>query len=79
MFNLGNTQPHTVSEMVDLLETHLGRKAVREHIPMPPTGDVLATFADITAARKVRPKDISEPSCPPFAAGSLKLGMVSTQ
>jgi UDP-glucuronate 4-epimerase len=54
VYNLGNTHPHTVSEMVALLEKHLGRRAVRKYIPVPPTGDVLATFADISAARKVR-------------------------
>jgi UDP-glucuronate 4-epimerase len=52
VYNLGNTHPHTVSEMVTVLEKHLGRKAVRKYIPVPPTGDVLATFADISAARK---------------------------
>ena len=37
-----------------MLEKHLGRKAVRKYIPVPPTGDVLATFADISSARKVQ-------------------------
>ena len=54
IYNLGNTHPHTVTEMVDLLEAHLRRPAGRRYVPVPPTGDVLATFADITAARKVR-------------------------
>lgn len=53
VYNLGNTHPHTVSEMVTVLEKHLGRKAIRKYIPVPPTGDVLATFADISSARKV--------------------------
>ncbi len=53
VYNLGNTHPHTVTEMVDLLEKHLGRKATRKHIPVPATGDVLSTFADISAAKKV--------------------------
>ena len=54
VYNLGNTHPHTVSEMVTVLEKHLGRRAIRKYIPVPPTGDVLATFADISSARKVR-------------------------
>lgn len=53
MYNLGNTHPHTVTDMVVLLEKHLERRAVRKYIPVPPTGDVLATFADISSARKV--------------------------
>ena len=55
---MGNTQPHTVTEMVDLLEKHLRRPVKRWNIPVPPTGDVLATFADITEAKKVRCKGV---------------------
>ncbi len=54
IYNLGNTNPHTVTELVDLLERGLNRKAQRNLIPMPATGDVLATFADISAAKAVR-------------------------
>jgi len=43
-----------VTELVDLLERGLNRKAVRNLVPMPATGDVLATFADISAAKAVR-------------------------
>lgn len=64
VYNLGNTQPHTVTEMVELLERHLGRKAVRNYVPVPPTGDVLATFADISAAKKVPPETL------PFVCGT---------
>lgn len=52
VYNLGNTQPETVSHLVDLLEESLGKKAVRKYIPMPETGDVLKTFADISLAKK---------------------------
>ena len=55
IYNLGNTNPHTVTELVDLLERGLNRKAQRNLVPMPATGDVLATFADISAAKAVRP------------------------
>lgn len=51
---MGNTSPHTVTELVEALEQNLGRAAVREYVPVPPTGDVLATFADIKHAREVR-------------------------
>ena len=52
IYNLGNTNPHTVSELVELLEKCLDRKAKRFYRPVPPTGDVLSTFADITAAKQ---------------------------
>lgn len=52
LYNLGNTSPHTVTELVELLEKHLGRQAVRNYVPLPPTGDVLATFADVQHARE---------------------------
>jgi hypothetical protein len=42
-----------VTELVDLLERGLARKAKRRLVPMPATGDVLATFADISAAKEV--------------------------
>ena len=53
IYNLGNTNPHTVSELVELLEKCLDRKAKRFYRPVPPTGDVLSTYADITAAKQV--------------------------
>lgn len=51
IYNLGNTRPHTVTEMVSLLERHLGRAAVKSYVPVPPTGDVLATSANISKAQ----------------------------
>lgn len=52
VYNLGNRNPVTVSTMVDLLEEFLGQKAIRNYVPMPPTGDVLKTHADISHAQK---------------------------
>ena len=52
IYNLGNTNPHTVSELVELLEKCLDRKAKRFYRPVPPTGDVLSTYADVTAAKQ---------------------------
>lgn len=40
--------------MVLLLERHLGREAIKRYVPVPPTGDVLATSADISDAQAVR-------------------------
>merc|ERR1712187_948592 len=52
VYNLGNKDPVTVSYLVDCLETSLGKKAIRNYMPMPPTGDVLKTAADISKAEK---------------------------
>jgi UDP-glucuronate 4-epimerase len=41
----------TVSDFVSTLEKHLGVKAQRNYIPMPKTGDVPYTHADISKAR----------------------------
>merc|ERR1711897_15295 len=50
--NLGNKDPVTVSYLVECIEEALGKKAVRNYMPMPPTGDVLKTNADVTTAAK---------------------------
>merc|ERR1712039_644075 len=52
VYNLGNKDPVTVSYLVDCLETSLGKKANRNYMPMPmpPTGDVLKTSADVSRA-----------------------------
>ena len=50
VFNLGNKHPVTVSDFVSVLEKHLGKTAIREHVPMPKTGDVPFTHADVSRA-----------------------------
>ncbi|CAI5966827.1 unnamed protein product [Closterium sp. NIES-64] len=52
VFNLGNTQPVKVGEFVGILERQLGVKAIRKVIPMPSTGDVMFTHANITRAAR---------------------------
>ena len=52
IFNLGNTRPETVSNFVETLEDILGRKANKRFVTMPPTGDVIRTHANVTAARQ---------------------------
>ena len=52
IFNLGNSHPVTVTELVDLLERTTGRKALRQQLPMQP-GDVLITWADISKSSRV--------------------------
>src|SRR6202049_302506 len=46
LYNIGNNRSVEVAEVVDLLESELGRKAVRELVDMQP-GDVAETCADI--------------------------------
>lgn len=46
IYNIGNNNPVDVLRVVELLESELGRKAVRELEPMQP-GDVPATYADV--------------------------------
>jgi len=50
VINLGNKDPVTVSYLVDCLENSLGKKAIRNYVPMPPTGDVYKTNADVSKA-----------------------------
>jgi UDP-glucuronate 4-epimerase len=47
LYNVGNSQPVEVNELVGLIEEAVGRRAVREYLPLEP-GDVLETCADCT-------------------------------
>jgi UDP-glucuronate 4-epimerase len=51
IYNIGNHTPVGLMEVVRLLETVLGRKAVAEPMPMQP-GDVLETCADVESLRE---------------------------
>ena len=46
IYNIGNSHPEALMEMIQTLEDLLGREAVKEFLPMQP-GDVQATFADV--------------------------------
>jgi UDP-glucuronate 4-epimerase len=50
IFNLGESQTVTLSQLIELLESSLGKKAVIDRQP-PQPGDVPITFADVTKAR----------------------------
>ncbi|CAN1228537.1 UDP-glucuronate 4-epimerase 1 [Linum grandiflorum] len=52
IFNLGNTSPVTVPNLVAILERHLKTKAKRKVVDMPGNGDVPYTHANISLARK---------------------------
>lgn len=46
VYNIGNSAPVELTELVRLIEQETGRAAIREHLPMQP-GDVLETCADV--------------------------------
>ncbi len=52
IFNLGNSHPVKLTELVELLERVSGRKAVQQQKPLQP-GDVPLTWADISKAARL--------------------------
>jgi len=51
IYNLGESRPITVNDLISEIEKALGKKAVKEHVP-PQPGDVERTYADVTKAVK---------------------------
>ncbi len=51
LYNIGNHQPIQLLQFIETLEQALGRKAVKNLLPMQP-GDVRATFADVDDLRE---------------------------
>jgi len=49
IYNLGESRPITVKDLITEIEKALGKKAVIERLPLQP-GDVEQTFADVTKA-----------------------------
>jgi len=49
IFNLGNTSPINLKELITVLEETIQKKAIIEHLPMQ-DGDVPITYADISKA-----------------------------
>jgi UDP-glucuronate 4-epimerase len=47
IYNIGNSNPVKLTDFIDAIENALGRKAMKEFLPMQP-GDVFKTFADVT-------------------------------
>jgi UDP-glucuronate 4-epimerase len=52
IFNLGNSHPVKLNELIELLERTSGRKAVLDYRPAQP-GDVPLTWADISKAKRL--------------------------
>ncbi|MBN2132726.1 MAG: GDP-mannose 4,6-dehydratase [Sedimentisphaerales bacterium] len=51
IYNLGESQPICVNDLISELENALGKKAIRNHLPLQP-GDVDRTYADVARAEK---------------------------
>lgn len=51
IYNIGNNKPENLLYFIEVLENVLGKKAVKEFLPMQP-GDVYQTYADITDLQK---------------------------
>jgi UDP-glucuronate 4-epimerase len=51
LYNLGNSSPVTLGELISTIAKALGREPLLHHFP-PQPGDVRQTFADITLATK---------------------------
>jgi UDP-glucuronate 4-epimerase len=52
IFNLGNSTPIALFDLVKAIEEVVGKKAIIKKLPQPP-GDVDCTYADISYAKKV--------------------------
>lgn len=52
IFNLGNNRPVDLLYLIQLLEEALGKKAIKEMLPMQP-GEVTETFADIEKSQRL--------------------------
>ena len=52
VFNLGESQTTTLSELIAAIEGALGQKAIINRLPEQP-GDVPLTYADITKSREL--------------------------
>lgn len=52
IFNIGNSSPVQLLDFIEVLEEKIGRKAIKQMLPMQP-GDVLGTWADVTALHQL--------------------------
>ncbi len=51
IYNLGESRPISVSDLIAEIEKALGKKAIRNHLPTQP-GDVDQTYADVAKAQR---------------------------
>jgi UDP-glucuronate 4-epimerase len=50
IYNIGNGNPVKLLDFIETMETAIGRKAIKEFLPMQP-GDVFKTFANVNALK----------------------------
>ena len=70
IFNLGNNRPHTVLELISLIEKQQGKQAIMQFVDTP-LGDVPITYADISKSEKMlsyRPQTSLEEGLEKFSA-----------
>ena len=67
IYNLGESSPISVNDLITELEKALGKKAVKEYLP-PQPGDVEQTYADVTKAAR----DLSYNPSTPIQTGLAK-------
>ena len=51
LYNIGNNRPEALLDFIAVLEDALGRRAIKEMLPMQ-AGDVMKTYADIAPAQR---------------------------
>lgn len=51
VYNIGNNQPVELGYFIEVLEQAIGRKAIKNFLPMQP-GEVITTYADVTDLAK---------------------------
>lgn len=51
IYNIGNGNPIKLMDFIETMENSLGKKAIKEYLPMQP-GDVYKTFADVTQLKE---------------------------
>lgn len=51
IYNIGNSMPIKLTKYIDAIEKFLGKKAIREYLPLQP-GDVPDTYADIGSIQR---------------------------
>jgi UDP-glucuronate 4-epimerase len=68
LYNIGNNQSVPLETFIDMLESAIGKKAIKEYLPMQ-DGDVVATYADVKTLQTVTdfsPKTSIEVGIPNF-------------
>jgi UDP-glucuronate 4-epimerase len=74
LYNVGNSEPVHLLEVIDLLEQAIGKKAIRNLLPIRP-GDVPATYADascLEGATTFKPSTHVREGIPKFVAWYLE-------